>query len=73
VGLSTTEIAGKLKRHDASIRKVIRGNKGQPAHTVPWAPERQAGHPRIISADLKRGFRQHFLKYPFTTAKELQA
>jgi hypothetical protein len=73
VGLSAKEIAGKLKRHDASIRKVIRDNKALPEDALPPAPKRRSGRPRIMKHRHEERLRRYLLRFPFKTAKELKA
>jgi hypothetical protein len=67
------EIAGKLKRHDASIRKVICDNKALPEDALPSAPKRRSGRPRIMEHGHEERLRFYLLWFPFKTAKELKA
>jgi hypothetical protein len=65
------EIASKLKRHNASIRKVIHNNKALPEDALPQAPTRRPGRPRIMQHRHKERLHHYLLQFPFKTAKEL--
>jgi transposase len=72
-GVAPKEIAMRLKRNTAAVRKVIAANRDLPAFTSPPPPKKRSGRPRMMTAKKEERLRKFLLRNPFKTAKEVKA
>jgi len=72
-GVAPKEIAMRLKRNTAAVRKVIAANRDLPAFTSPPPPKKRTGRPRMMTAKKEERLRKFLLRNPFKTAKEVKA
>jgi transposase len=72
-GVSTKEIANRLKRDPSTVRRIIRVVKDLPMSANPPLTKPRSGRPRITNRKLDKRLRRYLLRYPFKTAKELKA
>jgi hypothetical protein len=71
-GVSTADIAARLGRHPAAIRKQYAILKNLPPMTPPSSIKKRLGGITKISFAMKNRLRQAVLKHPFKSAKELK-
>jgi transposase len=71
-GMSTKEIATKLGRHLASIRKHVAVIKTLPPTDLPPPPMKRSGRKKLSDDRLEKRLRQYVMQFPFKTAKELK-
>jgi transposase len=71
-GVSTKEIANRLKRDPSTVRRIIREVKDLPVSANPPPPKKRSGRPRLTNRKLDERLRRYLLRYPFKTAKELK-
>ena len=72
-GVAPKEIAMRLKRNTAAVRKVITAYRDLPAFTSPPPPKKRSGRPRMMTAKKEERLRKFLLRNPFKTAKEVKA
>lgn len=72
LGIPTKEIAEKLGRHPASIRKQIAVIKLLPPNELPPPPKKRPGRKRLSNERMDNRLRHYVHQFPFKTAKELK-
>lgn len=72
LGTSTNEIAAKLGRHPATIRKHIAKIRTLAADDLPPPPVKRTGRKKISNDRLDRRLKTYVQQFPFKTAKELK-
>lgn len=71
-GVKTTEIAARLGRHPAAVRKHLAVLRKQPENAPPPPPKHKSGRPSKATAVMKESLRREVLNCPFKTARELK-
>jgi transposase len=71
-GVAAKEIANRLKRNAAAVRKVIAANRDLKVYNTPPPPKKRTGRPRITTSREDDRLRQYVLRNPFKTAKEIK-
>lgn len=71
-GIATAEIAARLGRHPAAIRKHVAVLKSLPPSTPSSSFKRRPGGHRKITDKMKDRLRRHVLQHPFKSAKQLR-
>ena len=74
-GVSNKEIASRMGRHPASIRKVVAAQKDRQLGETPLPPpppQKRSGRPRWTTVVQEERLRRHILRHPFKTAKQLK-
>jgi hypothetical protein len=72
-GVSTKEIANRLKRDTSTVRHIICAGKNLLMSANPPLPKPRSGRPRLTNCKLDKRLRRYLLRYPFKMAKELKA
>ena len=72
LGTATKEIAAKLGRHPATIRKHIAKIKTLAANELPPPPVKRSGRKRLSNDRLDKRLKTYVQQFPFKTAKELK-
>jgi transposase len=71
-GIKTAEIAARLGRHPAAVRKHIAAFKKLPPTTPPFSFKKRPGPKSKIDIRMKDRLRRYVSQFPFKTAKELK-
>ena len=71
-GISSKEIAGRLGRNAATVRKFVAAVRDLPANVPPPAAVKRSGQPRLATSKAESWFKLYVQKYPLKTAKELK-
>jgi hypothetical protein len=70
--VAAKEIANRLKRNAAAVRKVIAANRDLKVYSTPPLPKKRSGRPRITTSREDERLCQYVLRNPFKTAKEIK-
>ena len=71
-GISSKEIAGRLGRNAAAVRKFVAAVRDLPANVLPPAAVKRSGRPRLATSKAESRLKLYVQKYPFKTVKELK-
>lgn len=71
-GVTAKEIAKRLSRNAAAVRKIIAANRDLPQHATPPPAKKRSGRPRNATPTQEERLRRYVLRFPFKTARELK-